>query len=376
VDRSDGPRLPDLIPNAATSDQLAGDCPGGPTTLTIGVAARRVLGQADFTSVQANRGGAASAATLSRPVGLSVFQNQLWVSDDHNNRVLAYPRLPGSDGEAALSLIGQPDFATTTATAAATGFTTPQGLWVDSAYLVVAEFSSSRISFWPHTATQAAFCWGQASCTTGEVNQGGLSLRSLNNPAFVMRAGSTYLTADSHNNRVLLHDALQLGDHLPASRVVGQPDGTTNASGSSDSQLYFPLGIASDGTRLVIVDAYNNRLLIYNSIPTADGAKADLAWGSYGTSATQLVNPVGATLDGNRLFVSDRGNHRILVFKSLPTSPSQPADLVLGQSSMTAGSSNQGGIPSASTLNQPHFMHWDGCRLYVADAENHRVLIY
>ncbi len=94
----------------------------------------------------------------------------------------------------------------------------------------------------------------------------------------------------------------------------------------------FPLGAATDGTKLVVVDSGNNRLLIYNSIPTATGATADVVWGGFGASSLTLNYPFGAHFDGTRLFVADRGNDRVLVFNSLPTSASQPADAVLGQS--------------------------------------------
>ena len=72
------------------------------------------------------------------------------------------------------------------------------------------------------------------------------------------------------------------------------------------------------------------------------------------------------------------GGRRVLIFNSSPTTSEQPADVVLGQGSFTEGSRNRCGCDTAAadTLHAPHFMFWDGCRLFVADSDNNRVLIY
>jgi hypothetical protein len=55
------------------------------------------------------------------------------------------------------------------------------------------------------------------------------------------------------------------------------------------------------------------------------------------------------------LFISDTGNHRVLYWKEVPTENGQPADLVLGQSSLTENTFNRG-LDEASncTLNDPY----------------------
>lgn len=364
---------------SAYPDLPIGSCPGGPTVFQTNLAARRVLGQASFVDTAANRGGPPSASTLARPIGIGVHNGRLFVSDSKNHRVLVYS-LPAPSGAAAGEVIGQATFTSTVAGATATSFHEPQGLQVDGAGLVVAEWSSHRVSFWPSSGTYSTSAvWGQPDALSGSANNGGLGPSSLQNPCFVLRASNQVLVADATNNRVLIFDGtVQPVSFQPALNVIGQPDLTSNASGSATHQLDFPLGVASDGTRLAIVDAYNSRLLIYNAIPKANGLAADLVWGGQGTTATTLSNPVGALSVGGRLLVADRGNSRILVFDSWPTSAAQPADHVIGQSSLSAGKLNRCGCSTASatTLNRVHFMAWDGCRLYVTDAENNRVLVY
>jgi hypothetical protein len=56
-----------------------------------GAAADGVLGQADFTSGSANRGGSVATNTLYGPNDVTVNQTgRLWVTDSGNNRVLAF----------------------------------------------------------------------------------------------------------------------------------------------------------------------------------------------------------------------------------------------------------------------------------------------
>src|ERR1035438_5190392 len=86
--------------------------------------------------------------------------------------------------------------------------------------------------------------------------------------------------------------------------------------------------------RLYVADTQNNRVLIYNQIPTTNGAAADVVLGepnftsaiqpnlaAQTTSATasNLLNPVAVSSDGTHLFVTDLGYNRILIWNSIPT---------------------------------------------------------
>jgi streptogramin lyase len=82
--------------------------------LANGAAADAVLGQADFTSGQPNRGGAASAATLSSPFGVYADPaGNLWVSEVNTRRVLRYNSVTAKpDGGDADLVLGQAGFTT------------------------------------------------------------------------------------------------------------------------------------------------------------------------------------------------------------------------------------------------------------------------
>ncbi|MCB9061643.1 MAG: hypothetical protein H6622_08990 [Halobacteriovoraceae bacterium] len=181
-------------------------------------------------------------------------------------------------------------------------------------------------------------------------------------------------TLEASNKRVLIYDKTALLTGMDAKVVIGQTLFTTNSAGD----LNFPLGIASDGTRLVIVDASGNRILIYNTIPTVSGQSPDVILGSFGTAANQLYNPVGAFIHNGKLFVADRGNDRILIWNTIPTVGTESADVILGQTTAGLGDHNQCNCTTAAanTLWGPHMVYHDGCRLIVSDTQNNRVLIY
>src|SRR5436190_11248773 len=67
--------------------------------------------------------------------------------------------------------------------------------------------------------------------------------------------------------------------NMSASVVVGQSDFTTNNTGTTSSTLNGPRGVAICNGKLIVVDINNNRVLIWNSIPTSNNQAADVVVG-------------------------------------------------------------------------------------------------
>ena len=155
---------------------------------------------------------------------------------------------------------------------------------------------------------------------------------------------------------------------------------------AADWHLRAPTGVAAtpDG-KLVVADTSNNRVLIWNTWPTTNGQSASVVLGqpdfvtftanTGGVSASSLSAPYSVKVQGGKLFVSDRTNNRVLIWNSVPSTQTA-ADLILGQTSVSGGSVNAGGAAGAGTLNNPMDTFWDGSRLFVADYGNYRVLIW
>lgn len=155
----------------------------------------------------------------------------------------------------------------------------------------------------------------------------------------------------------------------------------------ADHTLFGPRGatITADGT-LWVADTGHHRLLGWPTLPTHDaepatwligqpnfGAEGRNAKG--GVHAASLNVPTGICACGEGLAVADAWNHRVLIWHSAPRNSHQPADVVLGQEDMNANLANRGADhPSASTMHWPYGVFWDGARLWVCDTGNRRVL--
>jgi DNA-binding beta-propeller fold protein YncE len=107
----------------------------------------------------------------------------------------------------------------------------------------------------------------------------------------------------------------------PADFAIGQPDLTTNETGHEASQLANPTDVTTAGDHLFVVDTGNNRVLVFSPIPTSSGASASLVLGqpnfdtiSTGTTQETFTFPYGLAVGGNKLYVADTGNSRILRF--------------------------------------------------------------
>ena len=113
------------------------------------------------------------------------------------------------------------------------------------------------------------------------------------------------------------------------------------------------------------------------------GARVALGWRDAALatpivpSPTTLFGPRGACLhpDGS-LWVCDTGHHRLLGWRRAPSIDNAPADILLGQPDFTREGRNAKGAPTASTLNVPTGVAAWGRGLAVADAWNHRVLLW
>jgi hypothetical protein len=166
-------------------------------------------------------------------------------------------------------------------------------------------------------------------------------------------AGGRLFVADTGQNRVFIWNALPTSEHQSADVVLGQPekeDTGRNAGGAvSARSLMYPSGLWSDGRRLIVCDAWNHRVLIWNELPTQDGQAADVVIGQPDLSRNEpnvagigaaptdrsLHWPYGVDSDGERLFVADTGNRRVLLFDRIPTENYAAADRVLGQADFT-----------------------------------------
>src|SRR5262249_23663600 len=154
--------------------------------------------------------------------------------------------------------------------------------------------------------------------------------------------------ADTDSNRVLIWNTIPTQNNQPADVVVGQPDFTTNTSLNPPSakSLSGRQGVWRQSGKRYVADTHNSRMLIFHSVATANGSSADVVLGQgtfnagINTNIAQvtpdpqpntLSDPVSVTSDGVRLYVTDLGYNRVLIWNSLPTTNGAPANVALGQ---------------------------------------------
>ena len=356
-----------------------------------GQAAHAVIGQPYFTASLPG----ASQSLLGAASGLAYANNTLFVADSNrtgatpvNNRVLIYRNL-------------------------------------------TSQFPPPNIEP-PNQGLRCPVCGGIANVVVGQPNFSDTDANTSNNglflPTSVATDGKILVVADTNNNRVLIWNSIPTANNQPANVVIGQADFTSGLTAvpPTAKSMRGPQGVWIQDGKLYVADTQNNRILIYNSIPTSNGVAADLVLGQpnfttavqpdltqaqAATAADNMLNPVAVTSDGIRLFVTDLGYHRVLIWNSIPTKNQQAADVEVGQvdfvtsipdnafsgtAATTAGDTTDvetavqckvsNGTDSNSkptypdlceyTLSFPRFAFSDGTRLFIADGGNDRVLIY
>lgn len=289
---------------------------------TNDVAADFVLGKQDFL----DGNDAAAADTMSGPQTLATDGRRLYALDYSLNRILRFDTPPTTSGASADLAIGQADLSSDDAGASNIRFGNPESMSIAAGKLIVADASNNRVLIWsevPNTPdVPADIVLGQADMNSGSPNRGGVvGEGTLDYPTDVWSDGQRLVVVDSDNSRVLIWNTFPTQDGAPADVVLGQPDMTSDATGLADDRFNYPYSAYSNGNQLFIADSENNRVLVWDSFPTTDGQKADRVLGQadfvsavYQTSQTGMSFPTGVYVDGNRLFVADNDNRRYLIF--------------------------------------------------------------
>jgi uncharacterized protein (TIGR03437 family) len=344
-------------------DQL----PQGPRCPACVGKANIVLGQESF-SIAADKmfPSKVAANTLRLATAVASDGVSLAVADTDFNRVLIWRRLPTSNGQAADVVLGQEAFDKIRPVATNNkSLRGPQGVWIQNGRLYVADTMNHRVLIWnsiPASNDAAAdIVLGQKDFNVAPVTdltQATFDPRQDNllNPVSVSSDGQRLFVADLGHNRVLIWNSLPTRNQQPADIVIGQPD-FTSATANNSSKLCPSNGFVKD----------------------EDGN--DTTDPSYPARCNKTLDfPRFALSDGKRLFIADGGNDRVLVYNTIPTANAPAADVVLGQRSMDLNLTSDGAFPTfvsaADVIRTPTSLAHDGLNLYVADPYNRRVLVF
>ena len=220
------------------------------------------------------------------------------------------------------------------------------------------------------------------------------SAANLNHPMKVVSDGKRLIVSDTYNNRVLIWNRIPTQDYTPADLVIGQKDMTQNFPGTAPDKLRWPTGVTTDGSKLAVADAYNNRVLIWNQFPTANGQSADIVIGQ-----PDFFQNIEANIDNFRVDQNNRQKKHIwwpwdvmikegkffvisldgslLIWNSIPTVNYQSVDMILGQ-----GGFSERFLGEMKKEDQylymktPRAVGFDGQTLVVGDYNAHTMFVW
>ncbi|HEY7212038.1 MAG TPA: hypothetical protein VH477_17320 [Bryobacteraceae bacterium] len=303
-----------------------------------------------------------SKHNMRTPTAVATDGNILAVADTDNNRVLIWNSIPVSLNQPANIVLGQSDFthATIVQPPTASSLLGPQGVWIQNGKLFVADTQNYRVLIWNSIPT------------------------SNNQPADVVLGQSNFTSG---------------------TQAACDPNKSSSTIVAAANELCNPVSVTADNSHVFVSDLGFNRVLIWNSIPGANGQNADVVVGQPDMASAKSNNPAVckrtgqhvvcdanlnfpryALSDGTRLFVADGGNDRVIIFNSIPTQNGTPANVVLGQPTFFVNNVTSQTISVASTAVDtfsavdvtptPTSLAFDGVNLYVSDPLDNRVLVF
>ena len=348
-------------------------------TFTTGQAAEIVIGQSNFTS---NSSGVTSSKLTNPEFNGMVHNGYLYINDNNKHRILIFNPIPTANLPTAIGVLGQTSFTAGGASCTQSTFNYPTGMAVCPANgkLYVTDRLNNRVMVYasvPTAQTNAESVMGQPNFTT---STSGTGPRSFWSPAGIAFIGSKCILIEQDNNRVLIWNDITTYDQnstIP-DIVLGQTDFVSRlTTPRTASSLSSPFSAYSDGTKLIVNDHGNSRILIWNTFPTSNAQAANVVVGQAdftsavgATTATGLNDPRGMCCNGTSIFVTDVNNNRIMIWYKIPTTNGVAANVVLGQINFTTATSGL----SSTKFNAPISSFINGTHLYVSEYLNNRVM--
>ncbi len=382
------------------------------TDALVALPATQVAGQnSDFGNGNPNNAalGAtfvppATASVMSLPAASIFLNNELYLADTGNNRVIVLP-FQGSNFGAATRVLGQDRFDTNSINLIEgrefqfliTG-DADAGLAVDSTgatpHLYVADPGNHRVLGFRDLRSvkagskadivigqpdfQTAVCNYSASSPTRGGDPNLPNQTSLCGPiGLAVDATGNLYVADSLNGRVLRFPApfAFIGQMEPADLVLGQRDFISKFTDPSQFSMKNPYGLAFAPTGLLVSDISDNRVLYFstNAGALTNGKAADKVYGqsqlntiTTGSDGGTLNQPRHIAADtSGRVYVVDSGNSRVQIFPD-PNSAITPA--VGAQAILTI----------TDSLNSPRGINVSALtgQIWITDTNNNRVKQY
>lgn len=300
-----------------------------------------IIGQPDFWHEGRNAKGDPGPATLNVPTGITPCGEGLAVADAWNHRVLIWNRLPQGHNTPADLVLGQQDFSSMQANRGAVYPTAdslfwPYGIHWDGARLWIADSGNRRVLMWNglpmHNGQAADLVLGQQGFTCRDENGGGEpSASSMRWPHGLALWQGRLCVSDAGNNRIMVWDTVPAHNNIPCDHILGQNDFSLVDNNQSlywpnEASLNMPYGCAAAGNWLMAADTANSRLIAWHADDFHSGAaaraltaqpdfraKGDNRWQL--PAHDSLCWPYGIMHCAGQVVVADSGNNRVLLWR-------------------------------------------------------------
>lgn len=388
----------DGVGDACDTDDTDTGGTGGFSTFQ---SASLVIGQQDFSGGEPHQGGDfPDASSLDQPAGGVAFaetEEVFFVADSGNSRVLGFLGVPDVNNANADFVLGQDSFTQSGDGTGPSKMISPEAVSTTGGNLMVTDTDLNRVTVYDGIPTAGGidpvFAVGQPSL---EGYTAGCNQSTLVHPhQHLLTADGKLIVADAGNNRVLVWNEMPTESGVPADFVLGQLN-FENCSNAESQNFNHPSSIWSDGEQLIVADSENNRVLIYNTFPTSSFQAPDVILGQSNMEnraandddqdgVTDLTGPTARTFDmardidviDGKLYLADLDNNRVLIWNEIPTTNFAAADIVLGQEDFTSGAANAGQeAPNESGFEQPIGLEMIGNQLFVTDWQNSRIMVF
>ncbi|AID34930.2 NHL repeat-containing protein [Mesorhizobium qingshengii] len=337
-----------------------------------------------------------------RGVCLAPHGGPFFVADTGHHRLMIWNKVPQADNADADLLIGQPDFYSEGRNAhgplGPATLNMPTGVSSDGKVLAIADAWNHRVLIWrtlpEHSNQPADLVLGQADFSSGAANRGEATAAAdtLNWCYGVTIADGRLFVADTGNRRVLVWNSIPQRNGQPADLVLGQADATTrddNASGVGGAVgMRWPHSVVVENNKILVADAGNNRIMVWNSMPNADGAPCSFVLGqsgfdgndhnraSYHPNNRALNMPYGMAIHDGSLVCADTANSRLIGYPLDDLRMDSAACGLAAQSGFADKGDNRWRFATRDSVCWPFALAASGNTLAIADTGNNRVLLW